>query len=76
VRFDPADPATFPPVLTVSEAARVLRISRSAAYALVREYLASKGESGLPVLRLGDRSLRVTRASVLRLVGLDQHISQ
>lgn len=76
VAFDPGDPATFPPVLTVGEAARVLRISRSAAYVLVREHLASNGESGLPALRLGGRSLRVTRAAILELVGLGQHVGQ
>ena len=44
-------PAT--PLLTMEEAARVLRIGRSLAYQLAHEYEASGGVSGLPVIRLG-----------------------
>ena len=46
--------------LTVEEAAKVLRIGRTAAYALAREWRATNGASGLPVLELG-RTLRVPR---------------
>jgi excisionase family DNA binding protein len=49
----------LPVVLTVEEAARVLRISRSAAYRAVKS-----GE--LPVVRIGARSLRVPRDRLLR----------
>lgn len=56
-----------PQTLTVEEAARVLRIGRTTAYALAREWRATGGRSGLPVLELG-RSLRVPRAALVRLL--------
>jgi hypothetical protein len=59
----------LPEVLTV-EAAAVLRIGRGAAYALARQYPATDGREGLPVVRLG-RSLRVPRAKLLDLLQLD-----
>jgi hypothetical protein len=43
----------LPAMLTVEEAARVLRIGRSLAYQLATRYLDSGGTDGLPVLRLG-----------------------
>ena len=43
----------LPAILTVEEAARVLRIGRSLAYQLATRYLDSGGTDGLPVLRLG-----------------------
>ena len=58
-------PAT--PLLTIEEAARVLRIGRSLAYQLAHEYEASGGVSGLPVIRLGG-CLRVPRWGLLELV--------
>ena len=57
-----------PDFLTVEEAAAVLRIGRSKAYELAREYLATDGASGLPVIRLG-RQLRVPRALLERWMG-------
>lgn len=51
-----------PAVLTVEEAAKVLRIGRSAAYEAAR-----RGE--LPVIRLG-RSLRVPRHRLEQMLGL------
>jgi excisionase family DNA binding protein len=60
----------LPEVLTVEEAAAVLRIGRGAAYALARQYLATDGREGLPVVRLG-RSLRVPRAKLLGLLQPD-----
>ncbi len=48
------------PVLTVEEGAVVLRIGRSLAYQLAREYEATGGSSGLPVIRVGG-CLRVPR---------------
>lgn len=57
-------PAT--PVLTVEEAASVLRIGRSLAYQLAQEYDASGGVSGLPVVRFGS-CLRVPRWALLEL---------
>ncbi len=40
------------PLLTVAEAAALLRIGRSLAYQLAGEYIASGGVSGLPAVRL------------------------
>ncbi|MEO1059512.1 MAG: hypothetical protein AAFY28_21615 [Actinomycetota bacterium] len=54
-------------MLTLSEATRVLRIGRSLGYQLAREYLASGGTSGLPVIRLGEQCLRVPRWALLEL---------
>mgnify|MGYP001822932513 CR=1 FL=1 len=53
--------------LTVSEATGVLRIGRSLGYQLAREYLASGGTSGLPVIRLGSQCLRVPRWALMEL---------
>ena len=57
----------LPEVLTIEEAAAVLRVSRTAAYELSRLWRASGGVEGLPVIRLG-RSLRVSRADLFRLL--------
>ena len=55
-------------LLTVEEAARLLRIGRSLAYEMAREYLASGGTTGLPVIRLSRGSLRVPRWALLELI--------
>jgi excisionase family DNA binding protein len=57
----------LPEVLTVEEAAAVLRIGRGAAYELARQYRLTNGREGLPVVTLG-RSLRVPRAALRRLL--------
>ena len=54
-------------VSTIEEAAKVLRIGRTTAYALAREWRTTGGRSGLPVLSLG-RTLRVPRAALDRLL--------
>ena len=54
-------------VLTVEEAASILRISKNAAYALAREWRATGGRSGLPCVVLG-RCLRVPRAGLTQLL--------
>lgn len=54
-------------VLTVEEAAAVLRIGRGAAYALARRWRATGGREGLPVIELG-RTLRVPRRELDRLL--------
>ena len=59
---------SLPLLLTIDEAARVLRISRSLAYQLAREYETSGGTSGIPVLRLGTSCLRVPRWALNELV--------
>jgi Helix-turn-helix domain len=60
--------STVPDFFTVEEAAAILRIGRTAAYALAREYLATNGVSGLPVVRLG-KLLRVPRTKLEALIG-------
>lgn len=59
-----------PEVLTVEEAAAILRIGRSSAYALARKYRATGGREGLPVIELG-RHLRVPRSGLRRLLDGD-----
>ncbi|MBA3605825.1 MAG: helix-turn-helix domain-containing protein [Acidimicrobiia bacterium] len=56
----------LPLLLTVEEAAAVLRIGRTLAYALARRYEASGGREGLPVVRLGG-CLRVPRWALIEL---------
>jgi Helix-turn-helix domain len=60
--------STVPDFFTVEEAAAILRIGRTAAYALAREYLATDGASGLPVVRLG-KLLRVPRTRLEAMIG-------
>ncbi len=62
-----AEPVVDRPLLTIAEATRVLRIGRSLGYQLAREYLASGGTSGLPVIRLGSQCLRVPRWALMEL---------
>lgn len=57
----------LPEVLTVEEAAAVLRIGRGAAYELARQWRETNGREGLPVVTLG-RTLRVPRAALRRLL--------
>jgi hypothetical protein len=57
----------LPEVLTVEEAARVLRIGRGPAYELARQWRESGGRFGLPVVVLG-RTLRVPRVALERLL--------
>jgi excisionase family DNA binding protein len=54
------------PLLTVAEAAELLRIGRSLAYQLAAEYIRSGGVSGLPAVRFGT-CLRVPRWALLEL---------
>jgi excisionase family DNA binding protein len=72
-RVVPADFAALegvdlPDFLTVEEAARVLRIGRTSAYALAARYEETHGAEGLPVVRVG-RLLRVPRARLEELAG-------
>jgi hypothetical protein len=45
--------STAPDVLTVEEAARVLRIGRTKCFELVRRWFATDGADGLPAVRVG-----------------------
>ena len=64
----------LPIVLTLDEAARLLRIGRSKAYELAAAYTSSGGVQGLPVLRLGDL-LRVPKFALHEYVTTG-HIAQ
>lgn len=57
-------------MLTVGEAARALRVGRTKAYAMSREWRDTNGQSGLPVVGLG-RMLRVPRAALEELLGTE-----
>lgn len=57
-----------PALLTVSEAARVLRIGRTTAYALAARFEATGGLEGLPVVRIG-KQLRVPTVRLEELAG-------
>lgn len=48
----------LPELLTVEEAARLIRVGRTKAYAMANEWRATDGRSGLPVVDLGN-ALRV-----------------
>jgi excisionase family DNA binding protein len=70
----PAPPSThsldeLPLMLTVAEAAVVLRVSRTTAYKLAEDWRTSGGREGLPVIKLG-RRLVVRRVDLAELVGL------
>ena len=59
-----------PPFLTVEEAAALLRIGRTKAYALAKEWRATGGRSGLQVVDLGD-VLRVPRPALEEMLGAE-----
>ena len=67
VKSTPRSLDELPDVLTVEEAAAVLRIGRGAAYELARRWRETNGREGLPVVTLG-RSLRVPTALLRRLL--------
>lgn len=58
----------LPDFLTVEEAAQILRIGRTAAYGLARQWRATDGREGLPVVSFG-RLLRVPRAALEVVAG-------
>ena len=65
----------IPVLLTVEEAGELLRIGRTKAYAMAREWRETDGRSGLPVIDLG-HVLRVPRQALEELVGTDlSHVS-
>ena len=54
-------------LLTMREATKILRIGRSLGYQLAHEYLSLGGTSGLPVLRLSEKSFWVPRWALIEL---------
>ena len=65
-------PATLdglPLMLTLTEAAAVLRVSRTSAYKLAEEWRRTEGAGGLPTVRLGGRIL-VRRVDLAAIVGV------
>jgi hypothetical protein len=66
----PASLVGLPLMLTVAEAAEVLRVSRTSAYKLAEEWRCTQGASGLPTVRLGSRIV-VRRVDLAVIVGLD-----
>jgi excisionase family DNA binding protein len=59
---------TLPALLTVEEAARLLRVGRTKAYAMTQEWRATGGAAGLPVVDFGN-VLRVPRQALEDLIG-------
>jgi excisionase family DNA binding protein len=57
-----------PDLLTVEEAARVLRVGRTTAYADVRRWFATDGADGLPAVRVR-RQVRVLRRELEDRIG-------
>jgi hypothetical protein len=60
----------IPALLTVEEAGRLLRIGRTKAYAMAREWRETDGRAGLPVVDLG-HVLRVPRRALEDLIGAE-----
>jgi len=57
-------------MLTIAEAAKVLRLSRSSAYKAAEEHRATGGRSGLPTLKIGGR-LMVRLVDLAAMVGVE-----
>lgn len=60
----------WPVLLTVEEAGALLRIGRTKAYAMAREWRETDGRTGLPVIDLG-HVLRVPRHALEGIVGTE-----
>ncbi|MEX0797586.1 MAG: helix-turn-helix domain-containing protein [Acidimicrobiia bacterium] len=60
----------MPTLLTVEEAGALLRIGRTKAYAMAREWRETDGRTGLPVIDLG-HVLRVPRRALEEMVGVE-----
>ena len=58
---------TDPEVLTIEEAATILRISRNAAYAAARQWRTTGGNARNPCIEIG-RTLRVPRGALEQLL--------
>lgn len=60
----------LPDLLTVEEAAVLLRIGRNKAYSLARQWRATNGRCGLPVVQFG-HTLRVPRHALEQMLGVE-----
>ncbi len=58
-RADRLAAGALPDLLTVEEAAVLLRVGRNQAYQLTRQWRATRGERGLPVIEIGPHCFRV-----------------
>lgn len=63
--------AGLPDLLTVEEAAALLRIGRNQAYDLTRQWWVTNGKSGLPVVEFGRHTLRVPRHALEQIIGAE-----
>lgn len=70
LRADSVESLRLPLLLTVEEAGALLRIGRTKAYAMAREWRETDGRSGLPVIDLG-HVLRVPRHALEEIVGTE-----
>jgi hypothetical protein len=61
---------TLPDLLTVEEAADLCRIGRNKAYGLARQWRATNGRCGLPVVEFG-HTLRVPRHALEQMLGVE-----
>lgn len=68
LRISEVQLAGLPDLLTIEEAARVIRVGRTKAYAMAREWRATGGKSGLPVVDFG-HALRVPLCQLEAIVG-------
>lgn len=59
------------PFLQVEEAARLLRVSRTSAYALANRWLDTDGADWRPAVRIG-RSIRIPTAAIEHLAAADR----
>ena len=69
-RSDDVADGRLPDLLTVEEAARLIRVGRTKAYAMAQEWRATGGRSGLPVVDFG-HVLRVPRRALEQLIGTE-----
>lgn len=69
-RLDRVTAGALPDLLTVEEAAVLLRIGRNKAYGLARQWRATNGRCGLPVVEFG-HTLRVPRHALEQMLGVE-----
>jgi hypothetical protein len=69
LRVDRMGAGGLPDLLTVEEAAVLLRIGRNKAYGLARQWRAANGRCGLPVIEFG-HALRVPRHALEEMLGV------